>query len=101
MRVWLSIQYLRGCAALAVVWLHSHLQLERMTDLGPSTQHHGDVGVDLFFVISGFIIWISTDDDRSRPVAFWRRRAIRVVPLYWLCTLAMVILLTATTSLFL
>ncbi|MGI9484991.1 MAG: acyltransferase family protein [Geminicoccaceae bacterium] len=100
MTVWLSIQYLRGCAALAVVWFHSHLQLEKISDHGPPTWFHGESGVDLFFVISGFIIWIATDDDRSRPIAFWRRRAIRIVPLYWLCTLAMVVLLIGAPSLF-
>ncbi|MGI9416948.1 MAG: acyltransferase family protein [Geminicoccaceae bacterium] len=100
MKVWLSIQYLRGCAALAVVWYHSHLQLEKISDLDPPAWFHGASGVDLFFVISGFIIWMTTDDDRSRTVGFWRRRAIRIVPLYWLCTLAMVILLVGAPSLF-
>ncbi len=43
----------------------------------------GSFGVDLFFVLSGFVMthicWISPDQ-------FMRRRLIRVVPMYWLFT---------------
>ncbi len=100
MTIWLTLQYLRGFAALAVVWLHSHVQLAKTSGLGPSTTTFGDFGVDLFFVLSGFIIWVTTDHERSRPLDFWRRRALRVVPLYWLCTFAMVALLVAVPTLF-
>ena len=98
--LWHSIQYLRGFAAMAVVWLHAHVELDIVNGLDLTTPYYGDFGVDIFFVISGFIIWIATDNDRSQPVAFWRRRAIRVVPLYWLCTLAMAFLIVAMPSLF-
>jgi peptidoglycan/LPS O-acetylase OafA/YrhL len=44
----------------------------------------GSRGVDVFFVISGFIIaYIGT----GRPNHFFRRRLIRVVPFYWAATL--------------
>jgi exopolysaccharide production protein ExoZ len=45
----------------------------------------GGFGVPLFFVISGFIMVVITDDS-SRPWPFIRSRLIRVVPLYWLAT---------------
>ena len=50
------------------------------------------VGVDVFFVISGFIMAYITADKFGRPGAsgqFLTRRLIRLVPLYWLFTLAM------------
>ncbi len=50
------------------------------------------VGVDVFFVISGFImLHISADQfgRRGAPRAFLLRRVARLVPLYWLFTLAM------------
>jgi exopolysaccharide production protein ExoZ len=49
----------------------------------------GAAGVDLFFVISGLVIGISTPDGSS-VTAFLTKRFIRVVPLYWLATAALV-----------
>ena len=87
-RVILPIQYLRGIAALMVVWFHAAEQLPRLKTLIPNT--FGNSGVDLFFVISGFIMVITTTGSAISPIEFMRRRIIRVVPLYWLLTLAMV-----------
>ena len=55
--------------------------------VNPVLFEFGWVGVDLFFVISGFIMGkIGTQD---RPLAFILKRGIRIIPLYWLATLAM------------
>jgi len=67
-----SIQMLRAIAALAVVFFH--LPLFR----------NGDWGVDIFFVISGFIMAMVTTQSGSH---FFTKRLIRVVPLYWLGTI--------------
>ena len=87
-RVILPIQYLRGIAAMMVVWFHAAEQLPGVKALIPNT--FGNSGVDLFFVISGFIMVVTTTGATISPVEFMRRRIIRVVPLYWLLTLAMV-----------
>lgn len=50
------------------------------------TAHFGTVGVDLFFVISGFIMWTTRETSRRRPVRFWLARIVRIVPLYWIFT---------------
>ena len=45
------------------------------------------IGVDLFFVLSGFLIGGMLLDNRRAPgscVAFYMRRAFRILPLYWL-----------------
>jgi exopolysaccharide production protein ExoZ len=47
----------------------------------------GRAGVDVFFVISGVIMWRITAG--ARPGRFLWRRLTRVAPLYWLITLAM------------
>ena len=83
-----NIQVLRGIAALSVVAYHAqqeatwyHLPL-RLPDL-----FVGAAGVDVFFVISGFIILYASASifGRAASVApFLRRRVIRIVPLYWL-----------------
>ncbi len=76
-RTLLSVQYLRGVAALAVVAMHT----------GWTRTTVGAAGVDLFFVISGFIIVLVGGQGVS-PAAFLRARVVRVAPLYWLLTLA-------------
>jgi exopolysaccharide production protein ExoZ len=45
----------------------------------------GEAGVDLFFVLSGFLMVAITDSD-SRPVAFLSDRLRRIAPIYWLAT---------------
>lgn len=72
-----NIQVLRGIAAMAVVALHVSYPIF-------FGLRAGDFGVDLFFVISGFVMThiVSTD-----PTHFLRRRIVRIVPLYWLITL--------------
>jgi exopolysaccharide production protein ExoZ len=76
----IGIQYLRGIAAMLVV-LH-HLSFNN-TQLGP-------FGVKIFFVISGFVMWLTTAGVDISPVWFWRRRLVRIVPLYWFFLLLLV-----------
>ena len=67
------VQLLRAIAAIAVVDQHVPI-------LG-----NGAWGVDLFFVISGFIMCYVTEASGEH---FFAKRVIRVVPLYWLGTFA-------------
>lgn len=85
----LSIQYLRAIAALSVVWLHELTSIPGFIDaLGPP--RFGGSGVDIFFVISGFIMVYTVSAKPVGGARFFALRIIRVVPLYWICTLAMV-----------
>ena len=59
-----------------------------------SAFEHGDYGVDLFFVISGFIIMLTAAQRESEWRLFLRRRLERIVPMYWLATLIMFALLS-------
>lgn len=81
----LSIQYLRGVAAMMVVVVHLYPQLERMGYRG-YWPHWLAAGVDIFFVLSGFLMWITTRDRKVGILEFYKRRAVRIVPLYWLLT---------------
>jgi exopolysaccharide production protein ExoZ len=93
----LPIQYLRGVAALLVVLHHLGGQspvLTRFIDF-----EFGTSGVDIFFVISGFIITLTTNAKTS-PSMFIFRRIIRVVPLYWILTLLMSALWTFRPDIF-
>lgn len=81
-----SLQYLRGLAALMVVYHHLAFQLSREGGAGLPAAPLGAAGVDLFFVISGFIMWVTTVPARLSPGEFLFRRATRIVPLYWAVT---------------
>jgi exopolysaccharide production protein ExoZ len=60
----------------------------------------GAAGVDVFFVISGFIIWTVGSRDEATPGVFFWRRFTRVAPAYWLMTLV-TIAIAATSPMFL
>lgn len=85
-----SIQCLRGVAALMVVAFHCFPQLQRMGYAGWEPQFLS-AGVDIFFVISGFIMLYSAHRSPERGGgAFLLNRAIRILPLYWLLTTLLV-----------
>jgi peptidoglycan/LPS O-acetylase OafA/YrhL len=99
-----SLQVLRGVAASLVLLYHATGQgFERLMHV-PNDQgvfQFGAAGVDIFFPISGFIIYLSAVQLSARAGAwqvFAVRRLIRVVPLYWLVSavkLALVLALPA------
>lgn len=91
-----ALQYLRAVAALAVVYSHTVIQV---ADYEQYLTEAGSFGVDIFFVISGFImIFISKPDDR--PAGFMVNRIRRVVPLYWFFTFLMAAILLLMPSVF-
>jgi hypothetical protein len=88
-----GVQILRGVAAMSVVVFHLAWQLQRIgsSDGGLSTLASG---VDLFFVISGYIMVHSTAGGTNLSAReFIERRLIRIAPLYWFATAAAVVFL--------
>lgn len=81
----LSIQYLRGFSAVSIVFYHAFVQLDRLGFSGPTPQILSG-GVDIFFVISGFIIWHTTSLKHIDALTFVKNRVRRIVPLYWIVT---------------
>lgn len=80
-----SIQYLRGIASLFVVLFHMKWMINNIytqNDLGDLLFISGNFGVDLFFVISGFVICLSTEKLESHTaIRFIIRRFFRIYPL--------------------
>ncbi|SIN60368.1 Peptidoglycan/LPS O-acetylase OafA/YrhL, contains acyltransferase and SGNH-hydrolase domains [Parasphingorhabdus marina DSM 22363] len=87
-----SIQFLRFVAATLVVLFHAHLAIS--TSLSPESAIDADlylfgfgaVGVHIFFVISGYIM-VLTNSRPDRPFSarqFYKKRLIRIYPIYWL-----------------
>lgn len=82
-----NIQILRFIAAFAVVMSHWQPDPSGIF-LHVFPFRPGVFGVDVFFVISGFVMAHSTISKNVSPASFMKRRIWRIVPLYWLLTLA-------------
>ena len=84
------MQFLRALAAIAVTL--SHIMGDVVYHGGPSLfpwYYAGAAGVDLFFVISGFVMVYASRNlfaARGAPAVFLWRRLTRIVPLYWVAT---------------
>ena len=89
-----SIQWLRGIAAMLVVCNHCVLLVHKYGDLPGDAAHQldrnlalaGAFGVDLFFVISGFVMAMSASrfSGRSGALNFLAQRYNRIAPLFYL-----------------
>jgi exopolysaccharide production protein ExoZ len=92
MRTIVSVQILRAVAASAVVVAHAQSWISKMTGAphAPLDLHFlGGFAVDLFFVISGFIMVYTSEPMFGRPdgpKTFFLHRLVRIVPLYWIVT---------------
>jgi len=84
-----NIQILRAYAAISVVMLHIAYPLI----FGIAV---GNFGVDVFFVISGFIM---AHICATNPDQFLLRRLIRIAPIYWLLTIALFLVAMARPEL--
>ena len=94
-----SVQVLRAFAALTVVVHHAGYDADTIAGrygeapLGLDRLFDWSFGIHLFFVISGFIM-LRTARDFGRPGAplrFVGRRLLRIAPLYWLMTTAVLL----------
>ena len=72
-----NLQALRAFAALAVVFFHTGYIYGNLNAVG-------SFGVDIFFVLSGYIMARICE---KNPGFFMRRRLIRIVPPYWTLTI--------------
>ena len=75
-----SLQILRALAAISVVYYHAAPQ-----------PRFGSFGVDIFFVISGFVMGMLVINLQSSG-AFIIKRLARIVPMYWTMTTIVLIL---------
>src|SRR6187399_3125647 len=94
-RILAPIQALRALAAWMVVY-HHYLQIfygfRYSTKIGHFFKGYGGFGVDIFFVISGFVMFVSLDKRARSAGAFWSERLTRIVPNYWFHTLVLLVI---------
>ncbi len=100
-----ELDAVRGLAATAVLATHVAFQTGRY-NTGPfdGALSRLDFGVTLFFLLSGFLLfrpWLIARTDNSGPPAssgyLWRR-ALRILPAYWLALVAALVLIPANDA---
>lgn len=96
-----GIQCLRFVAALMVVLTHSTFYASERLTPGSYVWGRGTMGVDIFFVISGFVMYVSSIQLEGQVggwKAFATKRLVRIVPLYWLLTSVKLAILIAVPA---
>jgi peptidoglycan/LPS O-acetylase OafA/YrhL len=97
----------RGIAALVVFFHHLCYTSIDPTGWGRSVRalgaisHYGESGVDVFFVLSGFLITsllIEAQQSRSYYQDFYWKRALRILPLYSLCLVCVLFFIPGTKN---
>lgn len=81
------VDALRGWAILLVMLVHSSVMVQGLPSIVQKLAEKGRYGVQLFFIMSAFTLFLSYESRRRRdphPVrAFFVRRLFRIAPLFW------------------
>lgn len=99
----ISVQALRALAAWVVVGHHfmgTFFDYEAHNPLEFVFADKGGIGVDVFFVISGLVIFLATADKSVTPRQFILMRVARIVPAYWFYTLVTAVVIAVVPSMF-
>src|SRR5579859_1718984 len=95
------INGLRGAAIVAVIWHHlfglyfkpGSAAALQPAPMGGFFLSYGWIGVQLFFVLSGFVLYLPYAEGRAKlssgteVLVFYRHRAARLLPLYYIVAL--------------
>src|SRR5690349_11224751 len=100
-----SLDYLRGVAAFYVV-MHHLSEFQYASDINIDLPFRkllvlGFLGVDIFFVLSGFVMAHGYRDRLNKPGALFpyaRARFARLAPLHFLATITLLVIVLATSS---
>jgi exopolysaccharide production protein ExoZ len=93
-----GLQWGRAIACVAVVITHA---IAHPLGAAPGAIHLlGLFGVTLFFIISGYIMVLTTGPGRFDPIDFMSRRLTRIVPIYYIATLTTAVLCFFAPNLF-
>ncbi len=102
-----ELDTLRGIAVMGVLLLHSFywqyagLSFGRWPQAFLALTAPGWLGVNLFFVLSGFLITGILLDSKNRPYyyrRFYTRRALRILPAYYLLLICLLLLRSASPA---
>ena len=94
-----SLEIGRFVAALLVAVFHIESSIRKQyPDYTLDIFRYGHAGVEYFFVLSGFVMyWVHNYDIglKHKGIVFLKKRAIRILPMYWLALLSMLVGLVA------
>jgi len=101
-----ALDGMRALAAYGVIATHAGFNSGRSLDSGPFAPFLArlDFGVTVFFLLSGFLLYrpfaVAALLDRPAPGAsrFYLRRALRILPAYWLAVVGALLLSTRVPS---
>ena len=98
-----SLQVLRALAAWLVVY-HHYMQVfhsfNSTSSIGEFFSSRGGFGVDLFFVLSGFMMYLAASRPSTDGWSFFIKRLFRVFPTYWFFTFVIIIAVALIPSAF-
>jgi len=89
-----SLQILRAVAAWMVVFFHYNQSLHNHkveNFVAQFISEFGEIGVDIFFVLSGFVMAVTAPKYLGKGIEYGINRIIRIVPNYWFYTLILVV----------
>ena len=85
-----ELDSIRGIACLMVVLFHYTTRYSISFNTQKTTAlldfKYGGLGVSLFFMISGFVIYLSINNVKDAKT-FFIKRFIRLYPIFWICML--------------
>jgi exopolysaccharide production protein ExoZ len=92
-----NLQIMRFAAAALVLWGHIAHELKTYVGIDgvrglANFPFDPGIGVDIFFVISGFVMMMTIHKQDINFSTFIRGRIFRVVPMYWICTTLVLIM---------
>jgi len=102
-----ELDTLRGIAVLGVLLLHAFYWQYGSSSFGPwagkllNATRYGWTGVNLFFVLSGFLITGILLDSKDKPHfyrRFYTRRALRILPAYYALLTLLLLLRTSSAA---
>lgn len=84
-----DLDFLRGCAVTLILGLHAAVFTPGLAQatLFHSFMSHLGIGMQLFFVLSGYMISVSWEKLKSQgfgKTEFYRKRAVKILPLYFI-----------------
>ena len=86
---YISLQILRGIAAWLVVVFHYNqvfFNHRVSSSIGKWVSLHGETGVDIFFVLSGFVMAATATKYSGKGIEYAINRIVRITPNYWFYT---------------